>query len=66
MTDSRPRSFVWLEHNGQPLSQIWFDDPRIGCEGLSPIAERRLDPSEYALTLKELVERYPALPKATP
>jgi hypothetical protein len=40
--------------------QIWFDDRPVGCEGMTPVAERKLEPNEYALTLNELIQRYPA------
>lgn len=60
MTDPRPRSFVWLAGNGYTMAQIWFDEPRVGCNGMTVISERRLEPDEYALTLDELVKKYPA------
>lgn len=60
MTEPRPRSFVWLKFNGQLFPQVWFEKPRVGCEGMTPVAEHKLEPSEYALTLDELVENYPA------
>lgn len=64
MTEPRPRSLVWLQFNGQYFPQIWFDGPRVGCADLKPVAERALDPSEYALTLDQLIEKYPAPSKA--
>lgn len=58
--EPRPRSLVWLESNGHFFPQIWFEKPRVGCSDLKPVAERPLDPSEYALTLDQLVAKYPA------
>lgn len=57
---SRPRSFVWLSQFGISTPQIWFDDPRLGPADVKPIAERKLDPSEFELSLNELAARYPA------
>src|ERR1700727_1277829 len=61
-TDPRPRSFVWLETNGSLSAQIWFEEPRVGCEGRAVRAERRLDPSEYALTLDDLIAKISEAP----
>lgn len=52
------RSFVWLRVNGALMPQIWFD--RIGCEALTPVAERKLEPEEHGLTLDQLTAKYPA------
>jgi hypothetical protein len=60
MTEPRPRSFVWLQSNGHFFPQVWYDGPRVGCEGMTPVAERKLEPDEYALTLDQLVTKYPA------
>jgi hypothetical protein len=60
MTEPRSRSLVWLEANGHLFAQIWFDKPRVGCADMKPVAERKLDPQEYALTLDHLVQKYPA------
>ena len=60
MTEPSPRSFIWLESNGHLFPQIWFEKPRVGCSSMTPVAERPLDPSEYALTLDQLVKKYPA------
>jgi hypothetical protein len=66
MTDPRPRSFVWIAFNGNYFPQIWFDKPRVGSAGLKPVAEFALDESEYALTLDQLVAKYPAPSIADP
>lgn len=60
MTEPRPRSFVWLTFNGNFFPQIWFDEPAVGCADLTPVVKRLLDPSEYALTLDQLIKKYPA------
>lgn len=60
MTDPAPRSFIWLQANGQLRPNIWFGEPRVGCEGLKPIAEHKLEPSEYSMTLDDLIAKYPA------
>jgi hypothetical protein len=58
---NRPRTFCWVSRNGVPFPQILFE-PRVGCQDLPIVAstERKLQPAEYALTLTQLVERYPA------
>jgi hypothetical protein len=58
--NDRPRSFAWFNQFGSPAPQIVFDDPRVGSTDIKPIVERRLDPSEFHLTLDALVARYPA------
>jgi len=59
-TDAMPRSFVWLSRNGNLFPQIVFEEPRVGCEGMRLVAERKLSADEYALTLDQLIKKYPA------
>lgn len=58
---NRPRTFLWVSRNGIPFPQIVFEDPRVGCEGLTPIpgSERSLDPAD-ARSLDDLASAYPA------
>lgn len=63
---NRPRTFLWISRNGIPFPQIIFEDPRVGCEGLTPIAgtEIKLDPSDTR-TLTQLAAVYRALKMET-
>ncbi|CAN7381922.1 hypothetical protein LJR220_003398 [Bradyrhizobium sp. LjRoot220] len=66
LTDQgRPRTFLWITRNGIPFPQIVFDDPRVGCDGMTPIpgTEIKLDPSDTR-GLGNLAFDYPA-PKVT-
>jgi hypothetical protein len=56
----RPRSFAWFNQFGTAVPQILFDDPRIGSIDIKPVVERKLDPSEFHLTLDEVAAKYPA------
>lgn len=56
---NRPRTFLWISRNGVPFPQIVFDDPRVGCEGLTPIAGIKLDPDDNR-TLDQLAADHPA------
>lgn len=56
---NRPRTFCWVSRNGVPFPQVIFDDPRVGCENLRALAERRLQPSEFELSLDQLAAKYP-------
>lgn len=60
MSSDRPRSFAWVSGNGRPSPQLIYNDPRIGCEGLMIIVERRLSDDECRLTLDQLAAKYPA------
>jgi hypothetical protein len=57
--DARPRSFAWIKYHGQYFPQIVFDNPRVGPP-MTPVFEVLLQPEEYALTLDQLVQKYPA------
>ena len=58
MTDRRPRTFCWVVGLRGPEPQILFDDPRVGCEGVQVLAERKLDPAD-ARSLNQLAADYP-------
>lgn len=60
MNDGRTRSFAWVSDNGRPSPQLIYDDPRVGCEGLMIIVQRRLTDDEHHLTLEQLTAKYPA------
>lgn len=60
MKDDRPRFFAWVSGNGRPSPQLIYDDPRVGCEGLMIIVQRRLTDDEHHLTLEQLAAKYPA------
>ena len=55
----RPRSFCWVQYPRGPCPQIIYDDPRVGCEGLTILAETRLEPGDTR-SLDQLAAAYPA------
>lgn len=59
MVDARPRTFCWVSRNGVPFPQIIFDDPRVGCAGLTIIVEHKLEPDDRR-TLDDLAAALPA------
>lgn len=61
MMTGRPRTFLWHSVLGKPFPMIVFEDPRVGCASLVPIAgtERKLDPSDTR-SLDRLARDYPA------
>lgn len=58
---ARPRTFLWITRNGVPFPHIVFDDPRVGCEGMTLIkgTERKLHPDD-GRPLSQLALDYPA------
>jgi len=57
MSDGRPRTLCWGARGPQP--QIVFDDPRIGCEGLTILSQQKLDPADRG-SFDQLAAAYPA------
>ncbi|MCC8967895.1 hypothetical protein H8A95_37700 [Bradyrhizobium sp. Pear76] len=59
MTDTRPRTFCWVWGLNGPAPQVLFDDPRVGCEGLTILASTKLEPTDTR-SLTQLARDYPA------
>lgn len=55
----RPRSFLWVETSCGPAPQIVFNDPRVGCDDLTIISEKKLEPGDTR-SLDDLIKTFPA------
>lgn len=53
------RSFAWVASITGPTPQIIFEDPRVGCEGLTILAENPIEPDAPS-SLAQLAARFPA------
>jgi len=58
MTDTRPRSFLWVMGPAGPYPQIAYD-PRVGFDGLKIIRDERLKIGDMR-SLDELAKAFPA------